>query len=87
MVRKVLGFIIGLAFAGSCIASMAIAADSFDPPPPMQQWLNSTSNQGPLPIGTTITPANWQQYKRSCLMVCKHFSPVRIFGKCRMTLR
>ncbi len=63
MIRKVLSLIIGLAFAGSCMAAVALAANSFDPPAAMQEWLNSTANQGNLPVGTTITAANWQQYK------------------------
>ncbi|HVC43828.1 MAG TPA: DUF1329 domain-containing protein [Candidatus Binataceae bacterium] len=30
----------------------------------MQQWLTETANQGTLAPGTTITTANWQQYKQ-----------------------
>jgi len=29
----------------------------------MDQWLKDTAGQGDLPMGTKITPANWQQYK------------------------
>jgi hypothetical protein len=29
----------------------------------MDQWIKDTANQGELPVGTTITTANWQQYK------------------------
>jgi hypothetical protein len=31
--------------------------------PEMQQWLSDTEHQDPVPPGTVITPANWQQYK------------------------
>ena len=26
----------------------------------MDQWVKDTANQGDLPVGTTVTPANWQ---------------------------
>ena len=29
----------------------------------MDQWIKDTANQGTLPVGTSITMANWQQYK------------------------
>jgi hypothetical protein len=29
----------------------------------MDQWLKDTASQGDIPLGTKITPANWQQYK------------------------
>ncbi|HKV54987.1 MAG TPA: DUF1329 domain-containing protein, partial [Candidatus Binataceae bacterium] len=30
----------------------------------MNDWLKATQNQGEIPVGTTITMANWQQYKQ-----------------------
>ncbi len=29
----------------------------------MDQWLKDSEHQPDLPLGTKITPANWQQYK------------------------
>src|SRR5712692_8852453 len=29
----------------------------------MDQWMKNTANQGDIPVGTKVTPANWQQYK------------------------
>jgi hypothetical protein len=29
----------------------------------MDQWLKDTANQGEVPLGTKITPGNWQQNK------------------------
>jgi len=29
----------------------------------MDQWVKDTATQGDLPVGTKVTPANWQQYK------------------------
>jgi hypothetical protein len=58
-----LAFIMAVALAWGVTAPTVRADESYDPPAPMQQWLTETANQGTLAPGTTITTANWQQYK------------------------
>ncbi|MBF6560780.1 MAG: DUF1329 domain-containing protein [Candidatus Binataceae bacterium] len=59
-----LAFVLAVALAWGLTAPIVRADESYDPPAPMQQWLTETANQGTLAPGTTITTANWQQYKQ-----------------------
>jgi Spy/CpxP family protein refolding chaperone len=60
----VLAFLFGIALAWGAKAAIASAAENFDAPAPMQEWLKATQSQGALQPGTTITSTNWQQYKQ-----------------------
>jgi Spy/CpxP family protein refolding chaperone len=46
----------------SSFAQQYIAPD-YPPPADIKEWLVATEHQRLIPPGTTITPANWQQFK------------------------
>ena len=55
--------ILTLAALVLCVANGVARAQDYQPPEPMQKWLQNTAHQGTIQPGATITAQNWQQYK------------------------
>ncbi|HJU11077.1 MAG TPA: DUF1329 domain-containing protein [Candidatus Binataceae bacterium] len=59
--------LIVLSMLAALVLSLGTAvswAQSYDPPAPMQRWLNATASQGIIQPGTKVTMQNWQQYRQ-----------------------
>ncbi len=57
-----LALVVMLAQSGAARAQEYVPPN-YPPPEDMRQWLIATEHQTDIPVGTTITPENWQQYK------------------------